>query len=96
MNEITLTALVVALTPFITQVIKVGLDRLINYLFMFQAKLPKPARIVLPIVIGAILQTIGSVITGATDPATGTALGAMAGGLASSGRDLIHKSNGHK
>ena len=96
MDTVTLTAIVTALTPFITWGVKVGLDRLINYLFMFQTKLPKPARIVLPIVIGIILQTVGSVITGVIEPTTGIVLGAMAGGLASSGRDLIHKRDGHK
>ena len=95
MDTVTLTAIVTALTPFITWGVKVGLDRLINFIFMFQTKLPKPARIILPIVIGIILQTVGSVITGATDPATGVALGAMAGGLGSSGRDLIHRTKNH-
>ena len=96
MNEITLTALVTVLTPFITQITKQGLDKTANYFFMFQDKLPMSVRIVLPIIIGAVLQAGGSVLTGTIDPATGAALGAMAGGLASSGRDLIHKRNEHK
>ena len=91
----TLTALVALLTPFITEVVKRGLDWVADSLSLFQSRLPMFFRIILPLIVGVILQTVGNYIFQSIDPIAGVALGAMAGGLASSGRDLIHKRDGH-
>ena len=84
MDTATLTALVTVLTPFITQLIKQGLEKVVDFL-------PVSVKIILPIIIGIVLQSVGSGVMGTTDPMTASALGAMAGGLGASGRDLIHK-----
>mgnify|MGYP001564130999 CR=1 FL=1 len=80
-----MTALVMAMVPFLVAMVKKFGDQVFG-------KLPIWLRIILPPILGTILEAIGTNAAGIDlPPETVSMLGVLAGSAGATGRDLFHK-----
>ena len=80
-----LTVLVTTLIPFLVAMVKKFGDQAFG-------KLPVWLRIILPPILGTILETLGTNVAGINlPPETVAMLGVLAGSAGATGRDFFHK-----